>query len=163
MSTLNIQLFYRISKRFPLIIHYLLPDLAPGLTLNGWNYPYLEQIFMVPKRFEPSRFDCMCAQRKLESAAPPHRLTSVFDVRLKTLCVLVYPQSALRSNLTCFNFNYDAAMFGLGAWLTGIKICSENGFLLLLLPDGFTLSFAKNYQLSPRTEKKRGRMKKMTG
>ena len=53
MSTLNIQLLYRSSKRFPLIIHHLLPDLAPGLTLNGSNYPYLEQIFMVPKRFEP--------------------------------------------------------------------------------------------------------------
>ena len=32
MSTLNIQLLYRRSKRFPLIIHHLLPDLAPGLT-----------------------------------------------------------------------------------------------------------------------------------
>ena len=59
MNTLNIQLLYRRSKRFPLIIHHLLPDLAPGLTLSGSNYPYLEQIFMVPKRFEPSKFDCI--------------------------------------------------------------------------------------------------------
>ena len=58
MSILNNQLLYRRSKRFPLIIHHLLPDLPPGLTLNGSNYPYLEQIFMVPKRFEPSKFDC---------------------------------------------------------------------------------------------------------
>ena len=58
MSTLNVQLLYRRSKRFPLIIHYLLPDLAPGLTLNGSSYPYLDQFFMVPKRFEPSKFDC---------------------------------------------------------------------------------------------------------
>ena len=59
MNTLNIQLLYRRSKRFPLIIHHFLPDLAPGLTLSGSNYPYLEQIFMVPKRFEPSKFDCI--------------------------------------------------------------------------------------------------------
>ena len=59
MSTLNIQLLYRRSKRFPLIIYHLLPDLAPWLILNGSNYPYLEQIFMVPKRFEPFRFDCI--------------------------------------------------------------------------------------------------------
>ena len=58
MSILNIKLLYRRSKGFPLISHRLLPDLAPGLTLNGSNYPYLEQIFMVPKRFEPLRFDC---------------------------------------------------------------------------------------------------------
>ena len=59
MSTLNIRLLYGRSKRFPLITHHLLPDLAPGLTLNGSNYPYLEQIFMVPKRFEPLMFDCI--------------------------------------------------------------------------------------------------------
>ena len=58
MSKLNIQLLYRSSKRFPIIIHHLLPDLASGLTLSGSNYPYLEQSFMVPKRFEPSKFDC---------------------------------------------------------------------------------------------------------
>ena len=58
MSTLNIQLLYRRSKRFLLIIHQLLPELAPGLTLSGSNYPYLEQSFMVLKSFEPLRFDC---------------------------------------------------------------------------------------------------------
>ena len=38
--------------------HHLLPDLAPWLTLSGSNYSYLEQIFMVPKMFEPLKFDC---------------------------------------------------------------------------------------------------------
>ena len=59
MSTLNVQLLYRRSKRFPSIIHHLFPDLLPGLTLSSWNYPYLEQIFMVPQRFKPSKFDCI--------------------------------------------------------------------------------------------------------
>ena len=32
-------IIWKIKKKFPLIIHHLLPDLAPGLTLNGSNYP----------------------------------------------------------------------------------------------------------------------------
>ena len=34
------------------------PDLALSSTLIGSNYPYLELIFMVPKVFEPLKFDC---------------------------------------------------------------------------------------------------------
>ena len=40
---------------------YLLPDLVQWLTLCGSNYPYLEQISMVPKMFKPLKFDvCDC-------------------------------------------------------------------------------------------------------
>ena len=35
------------------------PDLALSSTLNGSNYPSLELIFMVPKVFEPLKFDCI--------------------------------------------------------------------------------------------------------
>ena len=31
--------------------------LASWLTLSGSNYPYLEQIFIVPKMFKPLKFD----------------------------------------------------------------------------------------------------------
>ena len=34
-------------------------DLALSSTLIGSNYPCLELIFMVPKVFEPLKFDCM--------------------------------------------------------------------------------------------------------
>ena len=34
------------------------PGLAPWLILSGSNYPYLEQIIMVQKMFEPLKFDC---------------------------------------------------------------------------------------------------------
>ena len=34
------------------------PDLALLSTLIGSNYPSLELIFMVPKVFEPLKFDC---------------------------------------------------------------------------------------------------------
>ena len=37
---------------------HLLPDQAPWLNLTGSNYPYLEQNSMVPKMFEPLKFDC---------------------------------------------------------------------------------------------------------
>ena len=36
---------------------HLLPDLVPWLNLKGSNYPSLEQISMVPKMFEPLKFD----------------------------------------------------------------------------------------------------------
>ena len=34
------------------------PDLALLSTLAGLNYPGLKLIFMVPKVFEPLKFDC---------------------------------------------------------------------------------------------------------
>ena len=34
------------------------PDLALLSTLIGSNYPCLELVFMVPKMFEPLKFDC---------------------------------------------------------------------------------------------------------
>ena len=37
----------------------MLPDLALLSILIGSNYPCLELIFMVPKVFEPLKFDCI--------------------------------------------------------------------------------------------------------
>ena len=34
------------------------PDLALLSTLTGSNYPCLELVFIVPKVFEPLKFDC---------------------------------------------------------------------------------------------------------
>ena len=48
----------KIEKIFP-NYHYFLPNLAPWLTLSSSNNPYLEQIFMVPKMFDPLRFGCI--------------------------------------------------------------------------------------------------------
>ena len=45
-------------KKKSLNYRYLLPDLAPWLTHSGSNYPCLEQFSMVPKMFEPLKFDC---------------------------------------------------------------------------------------------------------
>ena len=38
---------------------HLLPDLAPWLNLIASNYPSIEQISMVPKIFEPLKFNCV--------------------------------------------------------------------------------------------------------
>ena len=46
-------------EKISLNYRHLLPDLASWLTLSGSNYLCLEQIFMVPKMFEPLKFDCI--------------------------------------------------------------------------------------------------------
>ena len=59
MSTHSIHLKYRTPKRYPTIISIVPPGVALiVLTFRGSNYRCLEQIFMVPKGFEPSKFDC---------------------------------------------------------------------------------------------------------
>ena len=59
MSTHNIHLKYSTQKRYPTIISIMPPGVAPIVTFCGSNNRCLEQIFMVPKRFEPSKFDCI--------------------------------------------------------------------------------------------------------
>ena len=60
MSTHNIHLKYRTMKRYPTVIYIVPPGVALiVLTFRGSNNRCLEQIFMVPKGFEPSKFDCI--------------------------------------------------------------------------------------------------------
>ena len=54
MRTHNIPSNYKKIKE----ILIMPPDLALSSTLIGSNYPCLELIFMVPKAFEPLKFDC---------------------------------------------------------------------------------------------------------
>ena len=56
MSTL-IPLLGRRSIDFQELAIFF-PDLAPRLTFIGLNFPWLEQFSMVPKVFEPLKFDC---------------------------------------------------------------------------------------------------------
>ena len=41
------------------------PGMALLVTLRGSNYRCLEQIFMIPKGFEPSKFDSMIQKRNM--------------------------------------------------------------------------------------------------
>ena len=59
MRTHNIPPWYRNIKEI-----LRPPDLALLSTLIGSNYPCLELIFIVPKVFEPLKFDCISLLRK---------------------------------------------------------------------------------------------------
>ena len=53
----------KAPKRYPTIISIVPPGVALiVLTFRGSNYAVSEQIFMVPKGFEPSKFDCKLHQ-----------------------------------------------------------------------------------------------------
>ena len=56
MCTLNIQLFCRRSVDFPELAIFAS---RPGAIGIGSNYPWLEHFSMVPKVFEPLKFDCI--------------------------------------------------------------------------------------------------------
>ena len=74
MSTLNIQSLCKKMEKISLNYRCLLPELVPRLTLSGSNYPCLERISMVPKMFEPLRFDCNKA--KIRAQQKQHVETS---------------------------------------------------------------------------------------
>ena len=48
----------KLEKDIRIMIPIMHPDLALLSTLIGSNYPCLELIFMVPKVFEPLKFNC---------------------------------------------------------------------------------------------------------
>ena len=54
MRTHNIPSCQRKSKRYT----YFASRPGAMLTLSSSNYPCLEHVFMVPKMFEPLKFDC---------------------------------------------------------------------------------------------------------
>ena len=55
MRTHNMPSCYKKSKK----ILIMTPDLALSSTIIGSNFPCLELIYMVPKVFEPLKFDCI--------------------------------------------------------------------------------------------------------
>ena len=55
-SNENTQNTFMLKKIKEILI--MPPDLALLSTITGSNYPCLELIFMVPKVFEPLKFDC---------------------------------------------------------------------------------------------------------
>ena len=66
MGTHNIPPCYRKIKEIPIMP----PDLVLLSTLIGSNYPCLELIFMVPKVFEPLKFDCIQNEIFADSVRP---------------------------------------------------------------------------------------------
>ena len=64
MNTHNIHLKYGTPIRYPTIISIVPSGVALIVTFRGSKYRCLEQIFMVQKGFEPSKFDCIYSQLK---------------------------------------------------------------------------------------------------
>ena len=76
MRTHNIPPSYRKIKE----ILIMRPDLALLSTLIGSNYPCLELIFMVPKVFEPLKFDCILLLTRLHLLSLSYTLTVPFRI-----------------------------------------------------------------------------------
>ena len=62
MSTFTIPLFYKKIEKTSLKYPHLPPDLALWFTRSCSNYPCLIKISMIPKMFEPLKFDCIMKQ-----------------------------------------------------------------------------------------------------
>ena len=73
MRTHNIPSCYRKIKE----ILIMPPDLALLLTLIGSNYSCLDLILMVPKVFEPLKFDCIYSRTSM-ARTPMARLPRLF-------------------------------------------------------------------------------------
>ena len=113
MSTLNIPLFHRRSKKLPKIIPHLLPNLAPWLTLGGSNYPCLEEVSTVPKMFEPLKFDCICSLlRGLEQlillgwGSPCFLASTDISLMFGRSCVLQIITAGVYSTLAHLRFSF---------------------------------------------------------
>ena len=92
MITFNIQLLCRKSPNY----YNLLPDLVPLLTLSGYNYPYLEQISMVPMMFKPLKFDYIVVMTILQKTA----FGSKVWFKVVVTCVAIYSLVKKLSNNT---------------------------------------------------------------
>ena len=55
------------------------PDLALLSTLIGSNYPCLEPSFMVPKVFEPLKFECIYEIRRKSARIWPLKKSNTLD------------------------------------------------------------------------------------
>ena len=77
------------------------PDLALLSILTGSNYPCLELIFMVPKMFEPMKFDCtQCRILPLASAIKYVMAVNLFALDSKIFL------------LPCVHFNSISGLSG---------------------------------------------------
>ena len=99
-------------EKISLNFHHLLPDLAPWVTLSGSNYPYLEQISMVQKMFEPLKFDCTMflhnflylMQNRVDPNQTPSSAAS--DRSLYSLPITIITQCLLRLIVTVLKWTH---------------------------------------------------------
>ena len=85
------------------IIPIMPPDLALSSTLIGSSYPCLELIFMVPKVFEPLKFDCIYLVYSSATVLRIHKFHSVVnEQQVFTFCTcLMKNEGSGNKLLTC--------------------------------------------------------------
>ena len=86
----NIPSCYRKIKE----ILFKSPDLALLSTLIGSNYPCLELIYMVPKVFEPLKFDCIKHYQTMWTKQVQY--LHFLYARLKNGHIMLYPPASVR-------------------------------------------------------------------
>ena len=88
----HVLLFWRKSKRWPYYASW------PGSIINPHrlNYPCLEQIFIVPKVFEPSKLDCILQRNSCKHGVEPDQTPHLVVSELGLHCLHLSP-----SNKTC--------------------------------------------------------------
>ena len=74
------------------------PDLALLSSLIGSNYPCLELIFMIPKAFEPLKFDCISVQCTWSAT-----FKETYDLELCYLFIIFWVYSIFKHFLNIFN------------------------------------------------------------
>ena len=94
----------------------------PWLTLSGSNYPCLERIYMVPKMFEPLRFDCIFFMQTTNSghAVRMCKLIWVF-VRRSCQNVRFSNEAMCRKKKHCVIWGYRTSLASHVFALTGLS------------------------------------------
>ena len=110
MSTHSIHLQYRTPKRYPTIISIVPPGVALIVTCRGSNYRCLGQIFMIPKGFEPSKFDCKCFKKSRRFVYMKCSLHAKFKKKMMSDRKTGYsPLNALNSHSVTHGFMFAYA------------------------------------------------------
>ena len=81
------------------------PDPALLSTLTSSNYPCLELIFMVPKVFEPFKFDCTCVNETILSR---DRLRDLYRRFLRNTNITVFSSFQQIQHATGISLNIYA-------------------------------------------------------
>ena len=106
------------------------PDLALLSTLNGSNYPCLELIFMVPKVFEPLKFDYIFKVFTLKKKQTP-KLYKTNSSVLLTVYILYIER---KGKISIFNLHHLDQTPHL-VYLHLLSVCLQVCYNLPTLPE----------------------------
>ena len=115
------------------------PGMALIVTLHGSNYRCLEQIFMVPKGFEPSKFDCtvgiISQQKQVVGTNYKHLSRSQMSIQIQYFCEEIHVKNInvdnpLSGDAVCNAWKVHFYM----VWLVQISMNAKNSLGYCCLP-----------------------------